>query len=256
MRGRPRVISPSTMAIPVRERWLRRAIHASQTWDVLIALTALVAGTTGVATLAESGRSGAAWIAGSCAVLTCVFTITRAVVAWTKQARRESLHELRGCLMTLHALLVETDRPGEVVRTGLRLTVHVPSADHRELVQVLDYVGDTRGGRTAGRRLPVHCGIAGHVYRTGDAYHAQRQDGDYEAYVRDLVEQWAYSEPQARRVDPASMSWMAVPLASGARIEGILYLDAREPGFFTESRQDLILRAAVGVARYVAERYA
>ncbi len=50
--------------------------------------------------------------------------------------------------------------------------------------------------------------------------------------------------------------WMAVPLASGTRIEGILYLDAREPGFFTESRQDLILRAAVGVARYVAERYA
>jgi hypothetical protein len=244
------------MAIPVRDTWLRTILQASQTWDVLIALTALVAGTTGVSSLAMAGRVGAAWLAGLCAVTTCALTITRAGVAWAKQSRRESLHELRGCLMTLHALLVETDRPGEETRVGLRLTVHVPSPDHRELVQVLDYVGDGRGGRTAGRRLPVHCGIAGHVYRTGDAYHAQRQDGDYEAYVRDLIEQWAYSEPQARKVDPASMSWMAVPLGTAGRIEGILYLDARDPGFFTEARQDLILRAAIGVARYVAERYA
>ena len=244
------------MAIPVRESWLRTVLQTSQTWDVLIALTALVAGTTGVTGLAAAGRRSAAWLAAGCAVLTCALTVARAGVTWARQARRESLHELRGCLMTLHALLVEPDRPGEDARTGLRLTVHVPSRDHRELVQVLDYVGDGRGGKTAGRRLPIHCGIAGHVYRTADAYHAQRQDGDYEAYVRDLVEQWAYSEPQARKVDPASMSWMAVPLGTDGRIEGILYLDAREPGFFSEARQDLILRAAVGVARYVAERYA
>jgi hypothetical protein len=244
------------MAIPVRESWLRTVIQTSQTWDVLIALTALVAGTTGVSSLAAAGRHRAAWLAAGCAVVTCALTVTRAAVTWARQARRESLHELRGCLMTLHALLVEPGHPGEEARAGLRLTVHVPSRDHRELVQVLDYVGDGRGGKTAGRRLPVHCGIAGHVYRTGDAYHAQRQDGDYEAYVRDLVEQWAYSEAQARKVDPASMSWMAVPLGTDDRIEGILYLDARASGFFTEARQDLILRAAVGVARYVAERYA
>jgi hypothetical protein len=244
------------MSIPVREHWLRTILQASQTWDILIALTALVAGTTGMASLAAAGRTGAAALAAACALITCGLTITRAGVAWAKQVKRESLHELRGCLMTLHALLVESDCPGEEARVGLRLTVHVPSRNHEELVQVLDYVGDTRGGRTVGRRLPVHCGIAGHVYRTGDAYHAQRQDADYEAYVRDLIEQWAYSEPQARKVNPASMSWMAVPLSSGNRIEGILYLDAREPGFFTEARQDLILRAAVGVARYVAERYA
>ncbi|BCS30820.1 hypothetical protein TBR22_A00200 [Luteitalea sp. TBR-22] len=244
------------MPIPVRASWTRTILQASQTWDILIACTALLAGTTGVAGLAAAGRTQAAWLAATCALLSCALTITRAGVAWTRDARRESIHELRGCLMTLHALLVESDRAGEEARVGLRLTVHVPTADHRELVQVLDYVGDGRGGRTAGRRLPVHCGIAGHVYRTGDAYHARREDADYEAYVRDLVEQWAYSEPQARKVDAASMSWMAVPLGAGRRLEGILYLDSRDPGFFNEARQDLILRAAVGVARYVAERYA
>jgi hypothetical protein len=244
------------MAIPVRESWLRTIAYTSQVYDVLIALTALAAGTTGVVSLLSAGRVGAAWLAASCAVLTCVLTVTRAGVTWARQARRESLHELRGCLMTLHALLVETDRTEEEARVGLRLTVHVPTRDNRELLQVLDYVGDGRGGKTAGRRLPVHCGIAGHVYRTGDAYHARREDADHEDYVRDLVTQWAYSEPQARKVDPSSMSWMAVPLGTGRRIEGILYLDARDPDFFTEARQDLILRASVGVARYVAERYA
>ena len=244
------------MTIPVRESWLRTVAQTSQVYDVLIALTALAAGTTGVTSLLAAGRRGAAWLAAGCAVATCALTVARAGATWSKQARRESLHELRGCLMTLHALLVETDRPEEEARTGLRLTVHVPSRDNRELLQVLDYVGDARGGRTAGRRLPIHCGIAGHVYRTGDAYHARREDGDYEDYVRDLVTQWAYTETQARKVDPASMSWMAVPLGTGKRMEGILYLDARDPDFFTEGRQDLILRAAVGVARYVAERYA
>jgi hypothetical protein len=244
------------MTIPVRERWWRTLVHTSQVYDVLIALTALAAGTTGVTSLIAAGRRGAALVAAGCAVITCALTVARAAVMWARQARRESLHELRGCLMTLHALLVETDRPEEEARIGLRLTVHVPTRDNRELLQVLDYVGDSRGGRTAGRRLPVHCGIAGHVYRTGDAYHARREDADYEDYVRDLVTQWAYSEPQARKVDPSSMSWMAVPLGAGKRIEGILYLDARDRDFFTEARQDLILRAAIGVARYVAERYA
>jgi hypothetical protein len=73
------------MAIPVRTSWFRTIVQASQTWDVLIALTALVAGTTGVAGLASADRVGAAWLAGACAVTTCALTITRAGVGWSKQ---------------------------------------------------------------------------------------------------------------------------------------------------------------------------
>jgi hypothetical protein len=244
------------MPIPVPGHWFRRLAAASQVYDALIALAALGAGAAGVFRLVADGYVGLAWLVGGCALAVCALSVVRAILSYRTQAARESLHELQGCLMTLHSLLVDTEQPDEVSRHGLRLTVHVLQSDGSHLQQVLDYVGDPRGGRTAGRRFSVHCGIAGHVYRTREPHQAQRQNVDHEAYVRELVELWAYDEAEARRIDPSAMSWMAAPITVRGRLEGVLFLDSLDPDFFDEVRQDLILRAVTGVAKFVAERYA
>jgi hypothetical protein len=244
------------MPIPVPGHWLRRLAAASQVYDALIAVAAFGAGAAAVFRLVADGYVGLAWFVGGCAFAVCVLSIVRAILSFRTQSTRESLHELQGCLMTLHSLLVDTEQPDQVSRLGLRLTVHVLLSDGIHLQQVLDYVGDPRGGRTARRRFSVHCGIAGHVYRMREAHQAQRQNVDHEAYVRELVELWAYDEAEARRIDPSAMSWMAAPITVRGRLEGVLFLDSLDPDFFDEVRQDLILRAVTGVAKFVAERYA
>lgn len=158
--------------------------------------------------------------------------------------------------MTIHAILVADDDRDVEEQTGLRLTVHVP-INECQLQQVVDYVGDERGGRTAGRVFAMQSGIAGHVYRVGRPLAAQRFEEDYERHVRDLLWDWAYVEEDARKLDPATRAWMAVPLVvpPAAKIQGILYLDSRDRDYFTADRQRLVINAATGVARFVTRRY-
>jgi hypothetical protein len=176
--------------------------------------------------------------------------------SYRQQAKKESLHDLQGCLMTIHAILVAGESPEEVRQTGLRLTVHV-AIDAYRLQQVLDYVGDDRGGPTAGRVFQMQSGIAGRVYRTGKAYAASRFAEDYENYVTQLVETWHYVEQDARKLNPATRAWMAVPLAlPGSKIQGILYLDSRNRDYFSTVLRQFVISAASGVARFAAQRYA
>lgn len=229
-------------------------LRATQFYDGLIALFTFVAASVGAYKFFVDQWPRAGLLVSVSAGSVCLLAIVRATLAFRIEAKKTSLHELQGCLLTIHALLVETDDPDEEKRAGLRLTVHVP-IDAHHLEQVLDYVGDARRGRTAGRRFLMESGIAGMVYRSGDAFLGKRESDDYEAYIRELVEQWHYGEADARKLDPAAKTWLAIPIQRGSNIEGILYADACEREFFTEARQDILMRATVGVARFVAQRY-
>jgi hypothetical protein len=78
----------------------------------------------------------------------------------------------------------------------------------------------------------------------------------YEDYIRELVENWNFTEGDARRLNPATMAWMAVPITNlSGTLEGVLYLDATDRDFFTEERQWLAIQATTGIAKFVARRY-
>ena len=85
----------------------------------------------------------------------------------------------------------------------------------------------------------------------------RRANDDYELYVQELITEWNYTPDQARRLNPASMEWMAVPFhdADHNRVEAILYLDASKRGFFTPARQEIVLLAVSGIAVFIGKRY-
>lgn len=235
------------------ESWFWRILGATQLYDALIAGAALMAGSVGTYKLFVDQWYKTALLSAIGLVAVCVFTIVRAALTYRREVKKQSLHELQGCLVTLHALLIGND-PDAEQKAKLRLTVHVP-IDNHHLQQVLNYVGDQRGGKTAHRRFPMQSGIAGRVYRTRNTFHAHRVNDHYDAYIKELVTGWSYTEDDARKLNPETMSWMAVPIEGIQRIEGILYADACTRDFFAEARQNILLLGALGVARFVAERY-
>lgn len=243
------------MSIARVRHWIWRLLSASQFYDALIAILAATSGVAASQKLIVDGWRVVGWLVAISAFGVCTLSILRAIINYRQQARRDSLHELEGCLMTLHAILVEDDNPDRDKQDGLRLTVHV-AIDANRLQQVMDYVGDGRGGKTAGRVFLMQSGIAGRVYRTGESFAAERFEEDSEGYVRQLVRDWHYVEQDARKLNPATRAWMAVPLVvPGSKNMGILYLDSTSRGYFTAARQRVVLRAASGVAKFVNRRY-
>lgn len=244
------------MSIPRVRHWAWRILTAGQFYDGLIAIFAATAGVVASQKLVVDGWRVAGWLVATSAFGVCTLSILRAIVTYRQQTKRESLHELEGCLMTIHAILVQDVSLDRQQETGLRLTVHVAIAEH-QLQQVLHYVGDERGGYTAGRVFPMESGIAGYVYRTREPFAARRIEQEYEGYVRELIREWNYIERRARKLNPATQAWMAVPLVAspGAKILGVLYLDSTDRDYFTAARHRLITNAAAGVARFATRRY-
>lgn len=219
----------------------------------------MLAATGGVAAsqkLIVDGWRVAGWLVAISAFGVCALSLLRAIVTYRQQLKKDSLHELEGCLMTILAILAEDESPDRQKEAGLRLTVHVAIND-RHLQQVLDYVGDERGGCTAGRVFPIQSGITGYVYRTREPFAARRSEQEYESYVRELIWEWNYIEQDARRLNPATQAWMAVPLVAtpSAKIQGILYLDSTDRDYFTANRRRRVTNAAYGVAQFATRRY-
>ena len=96
---------------------------------------------------------------------------------------------------------------------------------------------------------------AGVVASLNEPFAAKRFAEIYEDYVRELLRYWSYVEQDARKLNPATKAWMAVPLVHpGSKIQGILYLDSTDRGYFTAARQQLVFKAASGVVRFVIRR--
>jgi hypothetical protein len=244
------------MSIPRVKHRIWRLLSASQFYDALIAMLAATGGVAASQKLIVDGWRVAGWLVAISAFGVCALSILRAIVTYRQQAKKDSLHELEGCLMTIHAILAEDAGSDRQKQTGLRLTVHVATAD-RQLQQVIDYVGDQRGGCTAGRVFPIHSGITGYVYRTREPFAARRFEQEYEGYVHELIREWNYLEEDARKLNPATQAWMAVPLVASAAAKhlGVLYLDSTDRDYFTAARHRIVINAARGVARFATRRY-
>ena len=142
--------------------------------------------------------------------------------------------------------------------TRVRATIHKPVEKRQKLLQIVNYVGDTATRETAGRRFAAQSGIIGEAMRQKQMCVGDRENDDYEAYVNELVHSWHYTEEDARKLDPASMAWMAVLLTmedDPNTVEAVVYLDATRRKFFDERRQELGRLACAGIARFVKRRY-
>ncbi|CAN0362306.1 unnamed protein product, partial [Ectocarpus sp. 4 AP-2014] len=140
----------------------------------------------------------------------------------------------------------------------LRLTVHKHNADSQQLVQLLEYIGDDRGGRgKVLRKLPDHAGAIGHCATDGIVIYGSRTNADIEAYVRELKKKWGYTSREAEQRDPLTMSWMAVPLKlPNGLLDAVVYLDSTQPDFFDDKQRRRTIQAAcAGIACFVDSRY-
>jgi hypothetical protein len=189
---------------------------------------------------------------GLATVVVLVFSVVKNGMGLAQARKKDSIHELEGCLYTLHAVLDPSSSNPPVT---LRLAVHVPVGDMLE--QVTEYIGVSPKHGRIGRRFLPNAGIIGKAYRENAVLVGRRVNDDYELYLQELIREWNYTPDQARLLNPASMEWMAVPFydADRGRVEAILYLDASKRDFLTTARQELVLSAVTGIAVFIGKRY-
>ena len=240
--------------LPYPKSRLRRLLASPVSYNASQTVFTAVGGAVATFGLQSIGLGPWAIAAALCTAGATFAGIIRAGLELRREARKDTIHELEGCLETLLSIL---NPPGDPeYDSGLRATLHRSVDRGENFLQVVDYVGDDRLPDTAGRKFRSTAGLAGWVLRTGCAYSASRTAANHEMYVRELIDSWGYTEEEARTRDMSAMSWMAVPLEHNGRIEGLLYLDSMRPFFFEDPhRQALILGAAVGIAKFAARRY-
>jgi hypothetical protein len=227
---------------------------------VLKALGALVIAGVAVPKLVQDGRADAAWITLSAAGVICVSSVLSAVATLQHKRKKASIHDLEGCLLTLHgALHASGDANPEDEDPGVRVTLHVPRTKRGAvtLEQTCDYIcNDANRAIGKGRVFSPNTGLIGEVFRLNRIGIVERLDASYESFLNDMVSRWGYTEEQARRLDGSVMSYFAVPLKSQEHgVEAIVYVDARQRGFFTKARQELVEAACIGIALFVGRRY-
>lgn len=240
------------MPIPRPHSGVRWWLEQPPLYDIVVALLAAVIGFSSAANYAAQGRHTIAALVGIATVGILAANAVKQIIGIAGARKKESVHELEGCLYTLHAAL---DPDSTIPPVTLRLAIHVPVG--AEMEQVTEYIGvPPRPGRR-GRRFSANAGIIGKAFRENAVFVARRLNDDYEMYLQELVTDWNYTREQARQLDPAVMEWMAVPFYDSDResVSAVLYLDASKRGFFTPERQDLILSAVNGIAVFIGKRY-
>jgi len=235
------------MPIPAPPQGWRWVLGQTGTYGILIALSASAIGVSAALNFWNQGRVSLAALVSLGTVGVLLFTVVQHLVGLAAARKKDSMHELEGCLYTLHAVL----RPPDQCK--LRLAVHRPVRDALE--QVTEYIGDTPKPGRIGRRFPPNAGIIGKAFREKETFVARRVNDDYEAYVRELVSDWNYTEERARLLNPGAMEWMATPLVEGGKVEAVLFLDVNQRAFFTVERQEDVLAATRGIAVFVGRRY-
>ena len=230
-------------------------------YDIVIALAALIAAGGALYLAAQEtdpNKRIVGYIIFGTAVVVFLANVVKASLQWRERSEKQSTHELEGCLFTLHAVLVTPlDSQAAIDAAGLRLTIHVPKGDNKNLVQLIDYVGTPRKNKmkTAGRLISIHCGITGQAFRTGSPFRLLRNDESYESYLKELVENQGFTEEQAKLVDRSTQSGYALPLVGEKAVMGIVYADATQVDFFTTERTETIKSACIGIAQFVGQRY-
>ena len=240
------------MAIPRASKGYRWLATQPSTYDLLITAGTSVIGFSSAANYAAQQRYKLAALVMAATVAILIFATVKHGLGLAEARKKETIHELEGCLHTLHAVLDPTSVDPSLV---LRLAVHVPVKELLE--QVTEYIGVPPKQGRRGRRFSPNAGIIGKAYRENTVLVARRVNNDYELYVQELVREWNYTPDQARRLNPGAMEWMAVPLydADADKVQAILYLDASKRDFLNDARQELVLSAVNGIALFIGKRY-
>jgi hypothetical protein len=240
------------MPIPRAQKGVRWLLAQTATYDILIAMFAAAVGFSSVANYLSQGKRTLAVIVAVGSIGVLVVTAVKQTVGLVAARKKDSIHELEGCLFTLHAAL---DPLAEEPPATLRLAVHVPARDMLE--QVTEYIGVPPKPGRIGRRFPANAGIIGKAYCENEVFVARRVNDDYEMYLQELVKDWNFTPEWAARLNPGVMEWMAIPFPDPdtQRVAAVLYLDANRRDFFTEQRQELILSAVNGIAVFIGKRY-
>lgn len=191
------------------------------------------------------------YIASGGAGIALLVQLARARSSYSQLAVNDSVHELAGCLHTLNAILAGSDAEG---LNGLRSTVHAVDGDH--LVQILDYVGNQRRRGTKGRKTPIHCGVIGKACREKTAFSGSRETDSHADFVQQMVTYYGFDTERANALDASTEAWIAAPITkTDGDVEGVLYCDSIQRGFFTQDRCKAIGYAAVGIAFFLGKRY-
>lgn len=203
-------------------------------------------------------------------VVGAVFTIAIAVfkMVQTKDKEksedliRENYDGLHSALQVIHSLLRHKKGFDRKATDRLRITLHRiikpkdgdGGPEHFE--QLFDYVG-ANGKEGKGRTFSIRSGITGKAAREKDVFVGSRNNVDYQAYIRELITDWGYTEADAKKVSSTRNSFMAVPIKyRGQEVTGVIYLDSSEKDFFDDdSVKTLIVWACAGLAVFIDERY-
>lgn len=194
-----------------------------------------------------------------------IVAVFQVVLASRREAvvrRRLSPFDLKGCVSVLWQIIQLKANLVEPADGTLRITIHrvVPppheGQDVGELEQSIPYVGGDGSGE--GRRFPIARGIIGLVARTREPQVAKLQGDDRDAFIREMVTDWGYTEAAAKNLKPDRRSWMAVPLFGRDKSElvGVVYLDSSKPDVFLDDEvRELVIQGSEGVAEYIRDRY-
>jgi hypothetical protein len=119
------------MPIPRPPKGVRWLLTQTATYDFLIAVFASVIGFSSATNFASQNRTRLALLVGLGTIGVLAFSAIKQGVGLAAARKKDSTHELEGCLYTLHAVLAPSCR--------LRLAIHVPVRDALE--QVTEYIG-------------------------------------------------------------------------------------------------------------------
>lgn len=240
--------------IPGPKNIIRRILEVPYSYEIGVACFVVLAGIANSIRSFDPTKRG--WIGGlwiTSAVGVAVLSVAKAIVQWRQHQEKQSTHELAGCLYVLYSILsCRSNDPDN----RIRLTIYVPrNCTHME--QLLEYVGAKYPGRKAGRRFPISVGIVGLAFRAGRPFAAERQNEDSQLFLRELVEEWGYTEKEAKDLDESSRSYMAIPLGGDGEypVYGVVYADSTISGFFDDDVTEILLTACLGIADYVVGRY-
>lgn len=238
------------MSIPRGKGFIEKIIQEPFVYDIIIAAAAACTAIYEVRRFSTTDKTEAV-VVSICAGAVFLFTVLKNLAAWNKTSKKESIHELEGCLHTLHAALL----PGNDV---LRITIHVPVDGGQKLEQIINYVIDPANLKTAGRRFASQSGVAGAAFRRNEALSGERNADELEKYISELINKWNYLESDARKCNMGTKSWFAIPIpetGNDQKVQGVIYFDSNQQKFFTNERQILAMSAAVGIARFIDKRY-
>ncbi|TWT39632.1 hypothetical protein [Blastopirellula retiformator] len=243
--------------IPTPKTSWQRIIERHFVYDVIIAWFALFAGAATAMRSFAVGKwpdfiAGCLYVIGALGIVVLACLKFRA--QWKKQEDEDSIHDLEACLYVLHHQLMQAVPREARQDTRIRLTIHVPDFENSKLVQALDYVGGDPDEPTSRRKFNIKAGIIGRAITKDRCITAKRENNDAALFFKDLTEVWGFTKAEAKRLDPLTRSWVAIPI--GSPIQGVLYADSTCVDFFDdESVLQLFPAVAVAISRYIEVRY-